>query len=270
VYCLSPPSSLPCHCFANEKIDRLVNYKEKGSRLLVHLVDASTNAAHILKCNCMEHYGCPHEAGPHASSQAESYMAMPPPEVYYQYGSGLAAVAPVMQPMLSYDWDPTMGSIHGLTTGFQALSVDQTLYPTPYYAGPSNMGYAQQQYTNQPAYAPDAFGLPVNVSSGVIPTECREVYISNINFLVKKREMAAQISKYARPSTLEYNKTADGKFTGTAIATFESGEEATMVVRGLDKQTVKGKRLKVRIGKQQTPIIPPPMIVNGSTGYEHT
>jgi hypothetical protein len=246
-----------------------VKYNEKGTRLLVHRFDTSTNQVMLLDCNCMAIYGVPHMIQSRSRSQVQRSMALPPHQAYYLNPSVPVSPAPIMAPVPQYDWNQTAVSVQGLTNGFQALSVGQPTYAMAYYAPLPNPAYVQPQYASGPTYVMNSFGLPVNVSNGFIATECREVHIANIPYQTKKRELTTRISGIATPSSVDFHTDHAGKFKGSAIATFESGEAAARVVEQLDKQVVKGKKLRVRIGKQQTPVSPTPVVVNGSTDDRH-
>jgi hypothetical protein len=181
-------------------------------------------------------------------------MVMPAQQPLYSY----PAVSVVQAPSYGYP-------VHTLTDRFQSLSVGQSASPSSYYASPIEPPPVHQQYAAGLTYVRSPNGIPVNVSNGAIPTEFREVHISNIQYQVKKKEMIAQISKIATPTSLEFHIDHAGKFKGSAVAMFESAADAEQVVNVLDKKTIKGKKVKVRLGKHQTPVNSSPLVVNGST-----
>jgi hypothetical protein len=184
-----------------------------------------------------------------------------PQQPVYSYPQVPVTAAPVMT---SYGWTQPVSTMQGLNEAFQTMTVGQYNYQAGYYTSPVAPASAHQQYTNEPAYGRNSYGLPVNVSSGPVPSECREIHISNIQYKVHKGEMEAQISKIATPASFQYHVDHAGKFKGTAVATFNSGEDANRVVAQLDKKLIKGKKVKVRLGKQLTPVTPTPLVLNGS------
>jgi RNA recognition motif-containing protein len=162
--------------------------------------------------------------------------------------------------------------MQSLTEGFHALAVEQVSYQTGYYAPPVDNPLAHQQYATSPNYIRNPNGLSVNASNGLVPTESREVHISNIQYQVRKKDLTAYIKKIVDSFKLELHVDHTGKFKGTAVVTFESGADANLVVAQLDRMLIKGKKIKVRLGKQQTPVNPSPLVVDGSgrvksTGY---
>jgi hypothetical protein len=192
--------------------------------------------------------------------QVQRSMVIPQQPIY-SYPQVPVTAAPVMA---SYGWTQPIDPMQSLTEEFQTMTVSQLNYQPGYYASPVNAATTHQQYSNEPTYDQNSYGLPVNVSNGPVPSESREVHISNIQYKVHKRDMAAQISKFATPTALEYHVDHAGKFKGTAVATFDTGEDAARVVARLDKKLIKGKKVKVRLGKQLTPVTPAPLVLNGS------
>lgn len=261
------PTTPTNFCFTDKNTERLVGYNDKDTRLLVHRFDTSGYQTSLLECNCQALYNVAHMAKSRSYSEVNRSMAMPPQQPSYVYPSVPVAATPVVS---TYDWSQTGASIQGVTSGFQGLSVGQAVYPAPYYAASAGPSYTQQYYQAGPEYAINTYGLPVNVSHGTVSTECREVHISNIPHRIKKRDLVAQISKIATPTKVQLHSDHAGKFKGTAVATFGRGDEAARVVEHLDKLPFKGKELRVRIGKEQTPVNPGPLVVNGSTGYSNT
>ncbi|KAF2435507.1 hypothetical protein EJ08DRAFT_340921 [Tothia fuscella] len=243
---------------------KLVRYSEKSTRLLVHRFDTSMNPPPLLECNCQAIYGVPHMYQSRSQAQVQRCMTMPSQSQYYSYPSAPVAPAPAIA---HYDWNQ-QAQVQGLTSGFQSLAVAPPAYSGGYYAASVDRAYVeQQQYATGPTYVRNTYGLPVNVSHGAVATECREVHISHIHYQLKKRELIAKLDKIVAPSKIEMDFLVDhaGKFKGTAVATFDSSDAATKVVAKLDKTSIKGKKVRVRLGKQQTPVSPSPVIVNGST-----
>jgi RNA recognition motif-containing protein len=187
-----------------------------------------------------------------------------PQQTVYTYPPAPVPAAPVV---VAYGWAQPVPSMQGLIEGFQNLAVGPEYYQSSYYPPPVDPASAQYQYTNGATYVRNSYGLPVNTTNGGVPSESREVHISNIQYQVHKRDLAQQITKIAPPVTLEYHIDHAGKFKGTAVATFSSGEQAVQVVAQLDKKLIKGKKVKVRLGKQTTPVSPAPVVVDGSYEY---
>jgi hypothetical protein len=240
--------------------DKLVRYHERGTHLLVHRFDTSSSEPELLECNCYAHYGVQHKSQARSLTQVQKSMDLPQQPVY-SYPQVVVTPGPVIP---SYSWTQPVNPLQGLNEGFQPPTVGQFTYQPGYYPALADPAFSQQQYVSGPAYDQNSYGLPVNVSNGPVPSESREVHISNIQYQVRKRDIATHISKIAIPTSLDYHVDYSGKFKGTAVANFSSGEDAARVVAQLDKKLIKGKKVKVRLGKQLTPVTPPPLVLNGS------
>jgi hypothetical protein len=255
--------SLNCSTRLATVLEKLVQYSERGTRLLVHRFDTSESEPELLECNCHAIYAVPHIFQSRSLKQVQRSLVMPQQPVY-SYPPAPMAPAPAMP---AYGWPQPVPSMQGLTEGFQTLAVGQEYYQPGYYPTPMDPACANYQYTNGATYVRNSYGLPVNTTNGGVASECREVHISNIQYQVHKKDLTQQISKIATPITLEYHVDHAGKFKGTAVVTFDSGDRAALVVAQLDKKLIKGKKVKVRLGKQTTPVSPTPVVVDGSYEY---
>lgn len=135
-------------------------------------------------------------------------------------------------------------------------------------------------YTNYPAiqastpsgvYAPNAHGVPVNLTDGYVQTELRSVHISKLPFGFGEEELKKLITRKLGITPEKVSLHTDhstGKSKGSGVVSFSAAEEAQTAVNTLNKFVLKGKyKLKVRLDKNAIPISPahaPPTIVDSS------
>ncbi|KAF2399647.1 hypothetical protein EJ06DRAFT_61053 [Trichodelitschia bisporula] len=257
----------------------LTSYSDNGHRLLVHRFDVSHSQAQLLECNCSSFYGLTgHSTQSHAMEQLcsrlPSCVPVSAPMVSSPYSGAppISAVAPTYAYATADVYatpQPQVVSspIHAVVDGFTGLSIGQMTYPgTHYYQQPVMLA----PVASAPIYTRNSHGLPVNMSNGAVRTEIREIHIGNLSYSIGRRELERLLKKAgSSPTSFDIHQDAAGNSKGSAVAYFASEEEARRAVEHLKGFQIKNKKLRVRLGVNQTPVdmAGAPVIVNGSTQY---
>lgn len=138
-----------------------------------------------------------------------------------------------------------------------------------------------------PIYVIPPNGLPVNLSHGVVQTECRSVFIGNLPYDTTWKELKEFLEGSLR---VDVPRNTSNRAKGHATATFESSEAAERSCLRFNNSVFKGRQIRVRMDrfcatKQSNsesatrlqgrtdvegsrnigkPIYTPPVVVNGS------
>ncbi len=139
------------------------------------------------------------------------------------------------------------------------------------------------QRSAHPLYCAGSDGTPVNTSWGVVQTEARGIFISDLNYSTTRSDLEKLLRKAGNPTKCEIHpKGRNGKLGGTATAQFASGNEALRAVRKFDQAIFMDRCLTVRLDRNTdamvTSLAEPvaqtsistgnstqPLILNGST-----
>jgi hypothetical protein len=191
----------------------LVNHKESGKPLWVHHYDCSQEPQfRLLECNCEQLYGKPGCVLPPISQNTV------PAQIPVMSASAyeVAQTASLSYPLISAPYG-TEANRNSIFTGPSSFSP----HPGPsYYPYPTTQ---TQQPTPQQVYARNAYGLPVNVSTGAVQTEQRSIHIANLPFSVGEEELRCLIDRkvHVTPETVYLHMDhSTGKSKGSGVASF--------------------------------------------------
>jgi hypothetical protein len=234
-----------------------------SARLLVHQFDVSgpQQQPQLMKCNCDSSGHCKLGTATLSQIGAQGPQSSYAPSTSAQLATYIPAVA---QPPNYYG-------------GYAATTIAMTSAAGYGYQQPaSSYGYphptTQASSSSMPAYSPNQYGLPVNISQGAIAVEHRGIHIGGINKKCNEDDVRKLLQrKVGEAVTLKLINGSSGKFKGSAVAEFSTAEEATRAIQVLDGYSYKGRPLIVRLSREaqpatNTPTVP--VVVNGSTyGY---
>lgn len=109
-------------------------------------------------------------------------------------------------------------------------------------------------------YAFSASGVPINVGNGAVVTETRGIFVSNLPFKARLREIETYFGKAGTITKCDLpTDAATGRPKGTATITYASASDARAAVRRFNNTTFMSMPLHVRADKETTPLRPPPM-----------
>jgi hypothetical protein len=101
------------------------------------------------------------------------------------------------------------------------------------------------------SYAPNSFGLPVNVTHGVIMAESRRVFFQNLSYNCTLHDFNMLLLTIANPISCKFNQNRrTGAFNGCATALFSTQDDAARVVFQLDGKEYTGRILGARLDKE--------------------
>lgn len=102
-------------------------------------------------------------------------------------------------------------------------------------------------------YPKNANGLPVNDRDGVIVTESRSIFISNLDHSTSYDELNKLAQTSGNPIALHL-LTRKSKVTGATI-TFATEREALLSIEVLNEKELRGRKIRVRPDKNSTVIL---------------
>lgn len=217
--------------------------------ILVHLFETSlrTNDYQLLKCNCS-----PRFTGLGAHEHSPRWSGLDNGSVNQAVGKRCVTSPP------------------------QYVAPPQPAYPyANYYQQPATYTtsplYSYQEIQaalpQVPAYSQSAGGLPVNLSSGVMVTEARGIFIQGLSYSVGSTELSSLIQSVGlQPVEAKVHRDSKGNSKGVATAKFATKEHAQYAVTVLNGKLHKGKTISARIDTDTTVIGQiAPLVVDGST-----
>ena len=132
----------------------------------------------------------------------------------------------------------------------------------------------QQQNLQLSPYTLSSSGTPINMIRGIVRTEARAIFVSNLNNKARTSDVEDYFSRAGQIKKCELLKDpSTGKPKGVATIEYASAEKARQAIELFDGKSFMSRRLSVRRAKEETPINPPmaqssrsddPLIVNGS------
>jgi hypothetical protein len=106
---------------------------------------------------------------------------------------------------------------------------------------------------SEPPYAMNNSVLQVNVGGGVCNTECSGIFITQLPYKFKARDIHHRIIREAGVRPVEVK--CRGDKTGIATAKFSEKEEAAMVVDKLDGVHWGGCKIRVRLDEAEYTVV---------------
>jgi len=210
--------------------------------------------------------------------QQPTAYAVQPPSPYYYSPSPTMTSQPPPQPAPSY-------TMQTLQTGMAGMRMDPA-DPAVVAAIRARMAqaYAQQVAAQQPptqsraqsqvqgpVYVSSAAGTHVNVGHGVIKTEVRGVFISNIDYKASTRDLQRFFSRAGEIVNCQLQKDpGTGKSKGNATVQYAAANDAKNAVRLFHNEKYMGMRLKVRLDKEPVAVGVPTASSSRSTGTAST
>jgi hypothetical protein len=139
----------------------------------------------------------------------------------------------------------------------------------------------QRQSTQLPMYAANATGTPINISQGIVRTECRGIFVNGLNYKARTKDIENHFGKAGQIAKVDLQKDPQtGKSKGNCTIQYTNAESAARAIAMFHEQSFMTLRLNVRRDKEATPIDAPsssnarsaqagktnpePIIVNGS------
>lgn len=99
-------------------------------------------------------------------------------------------------------------------------------------------------------------GIPINVSQGVVRTEARGIFISNLPVVIYRRDIE---DHFRRAGTIVHTEMVTdaktGAFKGVAIVRYSSPSEAQLAIRMFNESQWLGRILHVRKDREES-IVP--------------
>ncbi|KAK5129757.1 hypothetical protein LTR08_002823 [Meristemomyces frigidus] len=132
----------------------------------------------------------------------------------------------------------------------------------------------QQQAARAPMYALSASGTPINTTGGLVRTEARGIFVSNLSFKARTKDVEDLFGRAGEVTKCEVQKDpSTGKSKGVAVIKFATAAEAQRAIDLFHDRLYMNMKLRVRYDKEPTVVGPPPVqasrtiepiIVNGS------
>lgn len=275
----------------------LANNPVQGRSLRIHLFDTSVSPPRLIAHTCgaapcivnarsfeARARTIPIPAATQPVTSAPTYMQQPtayavqPPSPYYYSPTPTMPTQPPPQQTPAY-------SMQALQTGMADMRMDPA-NPAIVAAARARMAqaYAQQIAAQQspaqtrvqsqvqgPVYVSSPTGTHVNVGHGVIKTEVRGVFVSNIDYKAGSRDLQRFFSRAGEIVNCQLQKDpATGKSKGNATVQYAAANDAKNAVRLFQNEKYMGMRLKVRLDKEPVAVGVPAASSSRSTGTAST
>jgi RNA recognition motif-containing protein len=150
-----------------------------------------------------------------------------------------------------------------------------------YQARQAQQWQQQQQASQFPLYASNATGTPINISQGIVRTECRGIFVNGLNYRARREDIEKHFSKAGDIIRVDLQKdSTSGKSKGNCTIQYARAESAAEAIKIFHGREFMSMRLNVRKDKEATAINAPsagnarsthagranmePIIVNGS------
>jgi hypothetical protein len=128
-----------------------------------------------------------------------------------------------------------------------------------------------QSQVQGPVYVSSPTGTHVNVGQGVIKTEVRGVFVSNIDYKAGTRDLQRFFSRAGEIVNCQLQKDpATGKSKGNATVQYAAANDAKNAVRLFNNEKYMGMRLKVRLDKEPVAVGVPAASSSRSAGTANT
>ncbi|KAF1814997.1 hypothetical protein P152DRAFT_447271 [Eremomyces bilateralis CBS 781.70] len=262
--------------------------RSRGGRpLSVHHFDTSGAPPQLLQCNCYPFASCPHRGlsppGHKCNCLPGTCMWSPsasvPPGSMSLANSSSVSLGSDITSVSSSPATSTcsVNDMVGVPIPAAVVYAPAQRNSVPVYSVPvfvpeaastnpytTNITPPSSSRSNYPIYT-TSNGIPVNVVKGVVRTECRGVFLSNLHFSVSK----ADIERLLRPfgtvnkCVVRRNPSTKGRFKLTATALFDFGGQADAAVAALQKSEFKGRTLEIHLDRDET--VTMPLIAHGAT-----
>lgn len=125
------------------------------------------------------------------------------------------------------------------------------------YQQPIGQYQAPMRTQYSPTYVTNSHGIQVNRTKGLVKTETRGIFVGDIDYKARSDEVYAFFSRVGTVINVDMHKDAKGKPRGTAIVEFASAVSAQRAC-ALNDERWMGRKLKVRLDTNTTPVIAPP------------
>ncbi|CAK3963280.1 RNA-binding domain-containing [Lecanosticta acicola] len=268
---------------------KLYNYLTENivdnRNLRVHLWDISNFPAVFVRCNCGNSQSHPPSesiarmaVGPGWQTfNAMSPMPIPQPSAYVN--AAVAMPPPMSMPL------PVQANEQQIIAAMQRLQLNpQNPNHRAQFAQVVNAHFAQESqpppqarppppmsHTSPPPLPPQAYplyitnttGAPVNAAHGLIQTEARGIFISNLSFKSTEGEIEQYFSKPGKIVKIDLQKDANGKSKGNATIQYATAEAAQDAVRMYHRREFMKMVLKVRADRERTAINAPAQQAKG-------
>jgi RNA recognition motif-containing protein len=107
------------------------------------------------------------------------------------------------------------------------------------------------RHSQGPMYVPSSTGTHVNVSQGVIKTEVRGIFVSNVDYKATSKDLQRYFGKAGEIVKCQLQKDpATGKSKGNATVQYAVAKDAQNAVRMFNSEQYMSMRLKVRLDKE--------------------
>jgi hypothetical protein len=275
----------------------LANNPVQGRRLRIHLFDTSASPPRLIAHTCgaapcianarsfeaqtrpppMPVATQPVTSTPMYTQQPTAYAVLPP-SPYYHSPSPAMPSQPPLQSTSAY-------SMQALQTSMGGMRMDPA-DPAAVAATRARMAqaYAQQVAAQQsitqsrlqsqvqgPVYVSSPIGTHVNVGQGVIKTEVRGVFVSNIDYKAGTRDLQRFFSRAGKIVHCQLQKDpATGKSKGNATVQYAAANDAKNAVRLFHNEKYMGMLLKVRLDREPVAVGVPAASSSRSTGTAST
>ncbi|KAK7514725.1 hypothetical protein IWZ03DRAFT_381472 [Phyllosticta citriasiana] len=203
--------------------------------LLLHHFDVSQDRPRLIRCNCQDVY-------PELRGHSFERSNICPQSVF----SALEDKDPFF-PLVS---SPPVRMTAPMYPS--PIQMPVAPYPPPYPA-------VAMPPAMPPSYRLNEHGIPVNVAKGSVSTEPRSVLIRGLDYSVTETELRTLLSQYGNPLRIHLKN-------GYAVAVFSTAREVNTATARLHGKEYKGRILKVREGRDTTPISEPVIVHGGPRG----
>lgn len=252
------------------------NYIENRS-LRVHLWDTSDIPAVFVRCNCGDKPHPPSDriaqmatapgwqtfnaTSPMQMAQPSPYPPSPAATMSPQMSMPLAVQAnesQIIAAMSRMQLNPADPSHRAQFASIVNSRFTQQQQPAqPSARPPQQYASAPAQAAAYPMYITNTTGTPVNTTHGLIKTEARGIFISNLNFKSRERDIESFFSKAGPVVRVELQKDAAGKSKGNATVLYGSAESARNAVSMFHRREFMRMTLNVRADRERTAINAP-------------
>ncbi|SMY28975.1 unnamed protein product [Zymoseptoria tritici ST99CH_1A5] len=139
----------------------------------------------------------------------------------------------------------------------------------------------QRQPAQIPMYAANATGTPINISQGIVRTECRGVFVNGLSFKASTKDIEKHFARAGPIVKVDLQRdTQSGRSKGNCTIQYVNADSVAAAIAIFNGQEFWGMPLNVRRDKEATPVNVPittsnarsragrtttePIIVNGS------
>lgn len=109
----------------------------------------------------------------------------------------------------------------------------------------------------QPRYATRSDGIQINVSNGAALTEARGVFVSGLDYSLRKEDVEAVFGRAGAIKECKLARTSSGKSKGSATVRYFSAEAAQTAIQTLNGRQWKDRVLQVRGDREEFTVTPP-------------